>query len=48
MNLGDGFVTHGAVAQLRKAWGIDAAAVCETVKELIGHEERKTGSDPSK
>lgn len=34
MNLGDGFVTHGNVSQLRRAWKIDAQAVYETVKEL--------------
>lgn len=37
INLGDGFVPHGGVEQLRHAWKIDARAVYDTVKELKGH-----------
>ena len=35
MNLGDCFVTHGKVSQLRESRGIDAKAVYETAKELL-------------
>lgn len=48
MNLGDGFVTHGSVAQLRRAWNIDGQAVYETVKELKGVEKRTTGCTAAK
>ena len=47
MNLGDNFVTHGSVPQLRRTWGIDAQAVYETVKELKGVEKRTTGRTAS-
>ena len=48
MNLGDGFVTHGSVAQLRRAWNIDGQAVYETVKELKSDEKRTTGCTAAK
>lgn len=44
MNLGDGFITHGKVSQLRHAAKIDAEAVCLAAKELLKHEERTSGS----
>lgn len=42
MNLGDQFVTHGKVSQLRESRGIDAANVYETAKELLRSEKRET------
>ncbi len=42
MNLGDCFVTHGKVSQLREYRGIDAKAVYETAKELLNFEKRET------
>lgn len=42
LNLGDQFVTHGKVSQLRADRGIDAQGVCEAVKELLSFEKRET------
>lgn len=42
MNLGDEFVTHGKVSQLREDRGIDAKSVYETAKELVNFEKRET------
>lgn len=36
LNLGDGIVTHGTVAQLRKDCGIDAPAIAHVAAELCG------------
>ena len=38
MNLGDGIVPHGTVAQLRHAYGIDADAVVRAATELCGRD----------
>ena len=35
LNLGDGVVTHGSVAELRRLCGIDAQAIVETAQELM-------------
>lgn len=42
MNLGEQFVTHGKVSELRRDRGIDAKAVYETAKELLKREKRET------
>ena len=42
MNLGNDFVTHGKVSQLRKDRGIDSKSVYETAKELVHFEKRET------
>lgn len=42
MNLGDEFVTHGKVSQLREDRNIDAKSVYETAKELVNFEKRET------
>ncbi len=42
INLGDRFVTHGKVSQLRQERGIDAQGVAAQVKELLGFEKRET------
>jgi 1-deoxy-D-xylulose-5-phosphate synthase len=42
INLGNGFVTHGKVSQLREAWHIDGKAVYETIKELVNVEKGTT------
>lgn len=34
LNTGDGFVTHGTVPQLRKLCGLDAAGICQAVREV--------------
>ena len=39
INLGDDFVTHGNISQLRWAWGIDGSSIATTIKELLGHEK---------
>ncbi len=36
LNLGDGIVTHGTVAQLRRECGIDAASIARTASEMCG------------
>ena len=38
MDLGDGFVMHGSVAQLRGHYGIDSHSITKRVKEAFGHE----------
>ena len=38
LNLGEGIVTHGTVAQLRRDFGIDAAAIARTAAEMCGRE----------
>lgn len=35
-NLGDGFVTHGSVSQLRKLYGLDVDALSSKVEEVCG------------
>lgn len=42
MNLGDQFVTHGAVPQLYEMLGIDGKTVAKTAKELVTREKRTT------
>ena len=42
MNLGDRFVTHGAVPQLYELLGIDGTSVAKTAKEFFTLEERTT------
>lgn len=42
MNLGERFVTHGAVPQLYQMLGIDGKSVAEAAKELIGREKGTT------
>ena len=37
LNLGDGYVTHGTVQQLRQLCGIDAAGVQRAVMEELGN-----------
>jgi len=34
MNLGEGIIPHGTVAELRRDWGIDAAAIAEEARKL--------------
>ena len=38
LNLGEGIVAHGTVAQLRRDFGIDAAAIARTAAEMCGRE----------
>lgn len=33
-NLGNGFVTHGSVSQLRKLYGLDEESLCEQIREV--------------
>lgn len=42
MNLGQRFVTHGKVSQLRAERGIDASGVAKGIKELLSSEKRET------
>lgn len=42
MNLGNRFVTHGKVPQLRAERGIDADGIANQIKELLCDEERAT------
>ncbi|MDE6591287.1 MAG: 1-deoxy-D-xylulose-5-phosphate synthase, partial [Oscillospiraceae bacterium] len=37
VNLGDRFVQHGTVAELRNLCGIDGASICRRALEVIGH-----------
>ena len=39
LNLGDGFVTHGNVKQLRKTCGIDAESISKKVQEVLTNEK---------
>ncbi len=41
LNLGDGIVPHGSVPALRRALGLDAAGIAESVERMI-HEEATT------
>lgn len=36
LNTGEGFVTHGNVAALRKLCGLDAESICQRVREVLG------------
>jgi deoxyxylulose-5-phosphate synthase len=38
VNLGDGFVTHGSVAQLYSHCGLDAASVADKIMEVVRRE----------
>lgn len=42
MNLGNGFITHGKVSQLRREAGIDTEAIIQTAKELVNDEKAAT------
>ena len=39
LNLGNRFIQHGSVAQLRDLSEIDARAIATTVKEALRHEK---------
>ncbi len=39
LNLGDTFITHGNVKQLRKTAGINAEAICNRVQEVLKNEK---------
>ena len=41
-NLGDQFVTHGAVNKLYESLGMDAAGLVKRAKEVLGHGESQT------
>ena len=38
LDLGDGYVTHGSVAELHQLHGLDAEAVAKHIMEVTGHE----------
>ena len=38
LNLGDGIIPHGSVAELRHDYGIDAEAITRSATELCGHD----------
>lgn len=37
LNLGDGIIPHGTAGELRRLYGIDAAAIANTARELCAH-----------
>ena len=39
LNLGDGFTTHGKIAQLHKLCGLDADSVAEHLQEVLKNEK---------
>ena len=38
MDLGDAFVTHGKISQLRRQFGLDAESMARKVQEVLGYE----------